>query len=69
MRSGINNGISQEQLKSLLKYNRDSGEFVWITSRGRIKSGDVAGYKCPRGYIKIRIDTYGHYAHASGVTV
>ena len=49
--------ISQAQLKALLEYNPDTGEFVWITSK------KIAGSLLPHGYVRIAIQKQKHYAH------
>jgi hypothetical protein len=43
--------ITQSELKELLNYNPDTGEFIWIKANSpRIKIGDIAGYNDSRGY-------------------
>ena len=63
-----NNEITQEYLKELLTYDKESGDFVWLVSYGpMVKKGDVAGtlFLCPNGkkYLVIRINRYGYKAH------
>jgi hypothetical protein len=48
--------ITQSELKELLNYNPDTGEFTWLkTNSNRIKIGDIAGYNDHNGYRIIRV--------------
>ena len=57
--------LSQERLKEVLKYNPNTGDFVWLVSRtNRVKVGQVAGYLSKGdGYISIGVDGYYYKAH------
>ena len=56
--------ITQERLKELLHYNPDTGIFTWLVDRGRLaKKGDESGCTKSDGYIRIRLDGAGYYAH------
>lgn len=58
--------VTQEILKSLLKYSKETGEFIWLVNRrgGRgIKAGDVAGSVRSDGYRRIRLFGVSYYAH------
>ena len=53
-----NNTLTQEILKSYLKYNEQTGEFTWI------KNGKIAGTKDKnRGYITIQLNYKAYRAH------
>lgn len=52
------------RVHELLNYDKNSGIFTWKKSlRGPVKAGDQAGYKRSDGYIKIKIDGSGVWAH------
>lgn len=56
--------LTQEELKSQLHYEPDTGIFTWLVSNSnRIKIGDVAGCKTARGYITIRVFNKSYTAH------
>ena len=55
--------LTQKQLKELLSYDADSGDFVWLVQRGRKKAGEPAGVKDHYGYVVIRINTKLYKAH------
>lgn len=55
--------ITQERLKELLKYNPETGEFVWKLSRGGNTKGTVAGNSNNRNYIQIKIDKKLYKGH------
>lgn len=49
--------ITQEQLREVLSYNPDTGEFRWrVKTAQRIKVGDVAGSINRKGYRRITVD-------------
>ena len=58
-----NNPLTQERLKEYLKYNRDTGIFIWRVGRGGVHVNHPAGTKDKNGYIVIRIDGTGYKAH------
>ena len=56
--------ITQKRLKELLKYEQDSGNFVWLVDKGTAKAGKIAGCRnLVSGYIVIKIDKKLHLAH------
>lgn len=57
--------LTQEKLKSFLRYNPKTGYFYWLKSKGAAKRGRRAGAVDGRGmgYIEIRIDGHLHKAH------
>lgn len=58
--------ITQERLKEVLHYDKDSGVFTWINKpkkAHRIKIGDIAGCLKEDGYIRLAIDGSRYYAH------
>lgn len=56
-------GISVEFFKAFLDYDQETGIFVWKKSRQRIRVGQIAGYKHPRGYIEIQLNGAKYAAH------
>lgn len=55
--------LSQEDLKEVLVYNEDTGDFIWLKRLGRRgKVGSVAGSN-NSNYICIRINRVGYLAH------
>jgi hypothetical protein len=55
--------ITQSELKELVRYNKDTGEFVYIKPRKRIKVGDTAGRNHSKGYWVIGINGRQYLAH------
>ncbi|HBD3039996.1 TPA: HNH endonuclease, partial [Citrobacter koseri] len=57
-------GISQSEIKRLLKYNPENGIFTWAVKPSQaVNSGDIAGTKNTQGYITILIKRKPHKAH------
>jgi HNH endonuclease len=54
--------ITQDRLKELLSYDRDTGKFTRLVNQGNTKEGDVAGYNI-EGYTYICIDLIPYPAH------
>lgn len=57
--------VTQEQLKELLEYQPESGEFVWLAAKSRrVKVGAKAGsLRRVNGYTTIRIDGQRYRSH------
>ena len=55
--------VTQETLKRLLHYNRDTGIFIWRCSRFGVTQGKEAGNLRPDGYRRIKIDGKLYLAH------
>jgi len=59
-------GLDKNYVSEILSYDRESGIFHWLVSRGSVKAGRVAGSpQTSRGktYIQIRIDKRFYKAH------
>ncbi len=57
------NKLTQEELKKNLNYNPGTGIFKWkVANNGRIKIGNIAGYKNNDGYIQIKVNKKIYYA-------
>lgn len=59
----MRNKLKQERLKSVLKYDKDSGVFTWLKNENRIKKGTIAGCDDGQGYIRICVDMNIYHAH------
>lgn len=57
--------LTAERLRDLLKYDPDTGEFVWKVDRNHLaKAGDIAGYIDQRqGYRKVMVLGREYAAH------
>ena len=55
--------LTQKQLKRILKYNRNTGEFIKRFSSGSTKKGSAAGTVQASGYVQIEINGKGYKAH------
>lgn len=57
------NNLTQEELKSQVDYNPESGIFTWKISSGRVKSGCVVSGLDYYGYLRISINKTRYRAH------
>jgi len=55
--------LDRVQLKSILHYNPDTGEFIRIEGAGSARVGDVAGAITPYGYLRISVKSKLYFAH------
>ena len=56
--------LTQEELKRVLRYDIDTGLFTrTVSTNGKIKVGETAGYLHPHGYIYIRVKNKRYYTH------
>ena len=56
--------MNQEKLKSLLRYDPETGLFCWLVAKAHnVKAGAQAGSPNAKGYIVIRIDGMNYRAH------
>ena len=55
--------ITQDKLKSYLKYYPDTGDFVWLRNRQKYLVGQEAGSVTDQGYIRICIEQQSYKAH------
>ena len=54
----MKNTLTQQQLKSILNYDKNIGIFTWIKARGRVRAGDAAGGEHSGGYLHISISIF-----------
>jgi len=56
--------LTQERLKELLYYDKETGAFTNIVNRSNVKTGDIAGYlNKSSGYIAIKVDKVKYRAN------
>lgn len=59
--------LTQSKLKELLKYDPDTGDFIWLAKPSiystKVKVGNKAGYKTSQGYISIGVHGKRYFAH------
>jgi HNH endonuclease/AP2 domain len=63
MKEVIVSSLTQEELKKLLEYEPESGNFIRRISRHKHKAGEIAGTLHPFGYTHIKIDGRSYKAH------
>lgn len=56
--------LTQERLKSRLRFDENTGKFFWRDTRGRVNIGDEAGcINRDNGYVYIKFDGRNYQAH------
>jgi len=55
--------LTQQRLKELLRYDPETGEFIWLAPKNRVRIGQCAGGLTRRGYVQIKIDRLRYSAH------
>lgn len=55
--------VTQERLKELFRYDRETGDFLRIKGVRKAAAGVIAGTKALNGYITISVDCKRYYAH------
>lgn len=56
--------LTNEHLRSVLEYEKETGVFRWLVTSRNVKSGDVAGYiRPPNNYLQIGVAGKQHPAH------
>lgn len=56
--------LNSHQLRSILNYDPDTGRFTWrVKTSRKVVVGKEAGNTKLSGYVSIRINGQGHYAH------
>lgn len=56
--------LTQNELKEILDYNKNTGIFKWKVQRSQMKIGDISGHlKANSGYIQIKIYRKNYFAH------
>lgn len=56
MENKMNEELTQEELKEMLHYDKDSGDFTWIISKNGVNLGDKAGLQHKEGHWYIDIN-------------
>lgn len=60
----ISNPITQQQLKTVLRYDPITGKFYWKVVTRNSRPGDEAGcFHKDNGYVRISLNRRGYYAH------
>lgn len=59
----MNKHMDAKYLRSIIRYDHESGVLYWNCNRCKTKIGDVAGTKTDRGYISVCIDRKRYRGH------
>lgn len=60
----IHSGLTAEKLRSVLRYDKDSGQFYWLVSNNQAGVGGEAGWRNPKtGYLLIKVLGHKFMAH------
>lgn len=58
--------IEHSRLRELLTYDRDTGYFYWLVSKGAVRCGSRAGYLKADGYYRVTVDRQIYLLHRLG---
>lgn len=56
MRDHNSNQLTAEHLRNIFLYDKETGVFTWLISKGSQKAGSIAGGIDGDGYVRIRIN-------------
>lgn len=59
----MNNELTLDLLKTVLRYDRDTGQFIWLVETGTARIGQVAGSVSRKGYLQIGFANRSYAAH------
>ena len=55
--------LNSTQVHETLRYDQETGNFIWLVSKGSKKAGEIAGTINDDGYIIIRVNGKRYMAH------
>jgi len=58
-----NQPLTAESLRNVLSYSPETGEFIWLVNRGKVRAGTVAGKHACNGYWRIKLFGKDYPAH------
>lgn len=59
--------VTHAELRRIMEYRPETGDFVWLITRGKVKPGRRAGIPRDDGYVRIEIDRRRYYGHRLAV--